>query len=325
MISQKGIKIKSRILHCTTYHTIGIINKAIDQIMKILLFLITLTSVSGFCQMLDNRNGSAFTDQPFFNTEFIRINKIKVLNGAFTYKKPGEMMRVTEYKYVYNFDESGRLTSSFETRQDDGTEDTIRNEYVYTDENLLLEHKKGDKGGFTSTRYEYDEKARIIKVSHQREYRDSLDSLHITIMNSETMVYEDYETQTKKTVFNSYGFQYMHEFSYSNDLGYLIRKEERYLMTGELISHIYEYNDKGLLSAIKSIKNVEETPFEEILFTYDENDNLTEKQYSRDGEHITETEILFNEQSKLLVYVITRDVATNFIMILSFKDYQFYE
>ena len=111
--------------------------------------------------MLDNRKGTAFTDKPFFNQDFIRENKIHFLNGQFTYKKSGEMMRVTKYHYVYEFDSIGRLISSYETRKDDGTLDTTWNKYVYSNDDYLVEHKKGDSKGFTSTIFEYDDQKKM--------------------------------------------------------------------------------------------------------------------------------------------------------------------
>ena len=42
----------------------------------IALFLL-FTSFLGFSQMLDNQLGKAFSDDPFFNENFIKRNKIK--------------------------------------------------------------------------------------------------------------------------------------------------------------------------------------------------------------------------------------------------------
>ena len=115
--------------------------------------------------MLDNRSGNAFTDVPFFNSEFIRANSIKQLNGQFTYKKSGDIMRLKEYKNVYEFDTLGRLIRSYETKKDDGTKDTTSNVYVYSEKNLLKTHKKGDTFGFSTTTYTFDSKNRITKAN----------------------------------------------------------------------------------------------------------------------------------------------------------------
>ena len=78
-------------------------------------------------QVLDNRNGDAFTDKPFFNQEFIQENKVKSLKGTYVYMKKHDRLRETSFNYTYNFDKRGRLISTFETRTDAGTKDTTWN------------------------------------------------------------------------------------------------------------------------------------------------------------------------------------------------------
>ncbi len=287
----------------------------------ILLFFSALTS---FGQMLDNTQGAAFTDRPFFSADFIRSNKIKELRGTFTYKKPGEVMRATTYEYVYSFDANGRLISTFETRKDDGTKDTTGNRYVYDAEGRLSEHKIGDGKGYSVTHCDFDEQGRIVRETYSREYRDTLGIWRRTELNSETMRYSEFDKQQKRTVYNSYGLPYMEEFTYYNDLGYLVKKEQRLLMTGELSTLAYSYNDKGLLSSLITTQYGLETPLEEFQFSYDQNGNLQERRVYREGKYVTEFEIIYNEKSRLLKYVITRDVKSNFLMILGFKEYFFY-
>lgn len=274
--------------------------------------------------MLDNRFGSAFTDKPFFNVDFIRSNKVHKLNGKFTYKKSGDMMRETQYMYVYEFDSLGRLNSSFETRKDDGTVDTTWNVYVYNETNQLIEHKRGDGKGFTSTGYAYDEKGNQIKESYIREYVDSLGNAQRTVLNSESMKYEYYDLQVKKTVYNNYDLPYKYELIKYNELGYLVEREERLIMTMSVTTIKYTYNDKGYIASISSFEGANTIPTEENLYLYDDFGNLLEKHLYRNGVFTTEFEMIYNEKSKLLSYVLTRDVATNFIMILGFKDYAFF-
>ena len=274
--------------------------------------------------MLDNRNGSAFTDKPFFNTDFIRSNKVHKLNGKFTYKKPGDMMRETQYKYVYEFDSLGRLSTSFETRKDDGTVDTTWNVYLYNQKNQLIEHKRGDGKGFTSTGYEYDEKGNQTKESYIREYIDSLGNAQRTVLNSESMKYEYYDLQVKKTVYNNYDLPYKYELIKYNELGYLVEREERLIMTMSVTTIKYTYNDKGYIASISSFEGSNTIPTEENLYIYDDFGNLLEKHLYRNGVFTTEFEMIYNDKSKLLSYVLTRDVATNFIMILGLKDYEFF-
>jgi hypothetical protein len=287
----------------------------------ILLFLIPTVI---FSQMLDNRSGNAFTGVPFFNSEFIRANSIKQLNGQYTYKKSGDIMRLKEYKNVYEFDTLGRLIRSYETKKDDGTKDTTSNVYVYSEKNLLKTHKKGDKFGFSTTTYTFDSKNRITKEENYREYRDSLGVMQKILLNSETMVYEDFENQTKKTTFNSYGLPYLQEFSYYNEFGYLMERVKQLMVTSEVTSQKYEYNSNGWIAVLRTFKQNTEKPLEEIVFTYDENGNLLEKHIYQEGVFTTEIEVLYNDKSKLITYVLTRDVATNFIQILRFNTLTFF-
>lgn len=275
--------------------------------------------------MLDNREGNAFTDRPFFNQDFIRDNRIHKLNGMFTYKKPGEVMRQTEYKYVYEFDSLGRLVSSFETRKDDGTQDTTWNKYFYSEKGEMIEHKKGDGKGFTSTTFEFDEEGRIIRKSNVREYLDSLGQIQRTVLNSESMSYQQYDNQFKRTVYNSYGLPYMEEIFRYNEIGYLIEREERLIMTSTVTTYKYDYTNNGYIASIAGYRYGEDIPVEETKFVYDVHGNLLDKHIYRAGQYITEFEMLYNDKSKLLTYVLTRDVATNFIMILGFKDYEFFK
>lgn len=274
--------------------------------------------------MLDNRSGKAFTDVPFFNSEFIRANSIKQLNGQFTYKKSGDIMRLKEYKNVYEFDTLGRLIRSYETKKDDGTKDTTSNVYIYSEKNLLKAHKKGDSYGFSTTTFEFDYKNRITKEVNYREFRDSLGELQRILLNSETMVYEDFENQTKKTTFNSYGLPYLQEWSYFNEFGYLMERVERLMVTSEVTSLKFDYNSNGWISAMRTFKQNAEKPAEEIVFTYDENGNLLEKHIYQEGVFTTEIEVLYNEKSRLITYVLSRDVATNFIQILRFDTLTFF-
>lgn len=275
-------------------------------------------------QFLDNRMGQAFTDQPFFNTAFIRANKIHFLNGQFTYKRPGEVMRLMEYKNVYEFDTLGRLVANFETRTDDGTVDTTWNTYVYDTLDRLIKQKKGALNAFNCVEREYDPKGRIVREIMTREYLDSLGTKRRTVLNSETMFYEDIGGQHKKTVHNNYNLPYMHITSFFNELGYLTEQVERYAVTFYYSTIKYEYTEKGWMASIKKLEAGNDTPTEEIRFIYDEFGNLTDKQIYRNGIFTTEISLIYNTKTKLLSYALTREVATNFIMILGFKDYVFY-
>ena len=285
-----------------------------------------LISLSLCAQVLDNRNGQAFTDKPFFNEQFVKENKLKSLKGSYVYKKQGELMRETKFKYVYDFDQEGHLISTYETRADDGTKDTVWNFYVYDANQNLAIHRKTDQEGFTSVHYTYDSIGRVIV----EEFKRDIDSGNHVILrslsfNKEEIKYADYDNQMKRTRFNNYGLPYLDEYFNYNDLGYLVEHIERIKMTSLIYTYHYEYNSEGKLSGILKTSNQEEGYVEELRFRYDELGNLIEKHIYKRGVFTTDIQIIYNSKTKLLATVITRQVSTGFMMILRFMDYEFFD
>lgn len=294
--------------------------------MKVLFLLFLVSSVICRAQVLDNRNGDAFTDKPFFNTDFIRANKLKELKGTFVYKKQGEVMKNTTFNYVYHFNTMGELDYTFETRTDDGSSDTTWNRYKYDDKGRLSVYRKSDQNGYIAIHYVYDDKDRVIEEEHFTEMTDSLGNVIRTLaFNKETYVYQEYDLQTKRTRYNNYGLPYLEEFYNYNSDGYLIERIERIKMTGDVFTFHYAYNENGKLSAIRKTGNKSTETLEELKFQYDELGNLMEKHLYRNGIFTTDIQIVYNSKSRLLSSVITRQVSTNFMMILRFLDYSFYE
>jgi len=276
------------------------------MVKKMVLIFCLLNSCLN-SQILDNKRGLAFTDKPFFNEKFIRTNKVKSLKGEFTFKKIGDIMRKTEFNSVYFFDSLGRLSSTFETRNEDEIKDTIQNIYEYSAKNQLITH-------------------RIVSEETHRDIINALGVLERTlVVNKETMRYSSSTSQQKKTVYNDYDLPYLDEISYFNADGYLLEKVESLKMTSGKIKYVYEYNAKGYVSAIRSAADANGVFAEEWFFKYDQLGNLIEKKIYKKGVFTTEIQIIYNNDTKLLSSVLTREVSTNFIMILRFMEYEFYK
>lgn len=275
--------------------------------------------------MLDNQFGNAFTDIPFFNETFILNNKLKALKGEYTFKKAGDIMRKTAYRCEYSFDNKGHLNSTFETRFNNGSKDTVHNIYEYNKENQLVLVRKKDHGGYQTVHYTLDSLGRIITIETRRDILDENEEVKKSfVINKETMKYNSYPQQQKKTVFNSYNLPYLEEIKYYDSLGYLVNITEKLKMTSSKTIKKYEYNGKGLVSAIRTLSNVDGKYAEEWLYRYDDLGNLIEKHIYRNGKFVTDIQVIYNVDTKLLSSLLTRDVETNFIQILRFMDYEFY-
>jgi len=293
--------------------------------MKIWMLFILLLVNCANAQVLDNRQGEAFTDKPFFNELFVKENKLKKLVGSYVYKKTGEAMKTTAFKYVYTFDEQGHLESTYETNTTDGTKDTVWNIYEYNVNNLLVAHRKTDLDGFLTVHYKYDDKGRVIAEEYKRDI-DSLGEIVRSLsFNKERIEHQDYGGQTKTTRYNNYDLPYLDEFIRYDSIGYLIEKVERIRMTSTTYTRTYAYNEQGKLASIQKTSNRAEGIIEEFKFRYDELGNLIEKHVFKDGVFTTDIQIIYNSKSKLLATVITKQVSTGFLMILRFQDYEFFD
>lgn len=273
-------------------------------------------------QVLNNVEGDAFTDKPFFNEQFIQLNKIKSIKAQFNYKKTRQAIIEQNFYYVYNFDKNGKLISTYETKQDDGTKDTTWNVYLYNDRGLMMEHKKGDARGKTSNVFVYDGQ-NLIRQEFWTESLDSNGTSNRLLFNSENIEHSTYLNQKKKKYFNSYNLPYMEETAYYDSLGYLSSTERRMIMTNTLLKKKYYYNDKGYLAKKEIFDNSKE-PTETYEFSYDVFGNLNQTYYYKKGVFTTDTQIVYNDKSKLISAVIIREVATDFIMILRFNQYEYY-
>jgi YD repeat-containing protein len=280
-------------------------------------------------QLLNNSSGMAFTDVPFFNESFIRNNHLKSLKGTYTFKKMGDIMRQTNYVYVYEFDTLGRLSQSYETRKTEEGKDTMVLAYGYDNQGRLEFIRRKDGNGFLSTHYTYDSIGRKVREEYRRDI-DSMGSLlhpqfeRSTVLNFETMSYQDYPGQQQKTVFNNYGFPYLQETSYFNADNYLIEREERLKMTSQTMRHTYEYNERGWISKISSVSVQDAGNNQELRFRYDGQGNLIEKHIYRNGVFTTDIQVIYNLQTGLLTSILTREVSSNFISILRFEGYQYF-
>ena len=77
--------------------------------------------------MINNLSGDAFTDIPFFDSQFIKRNRIKSLEGNYSRKKDGDVVRPSIDFFKYSFDTSGKLINSIQVKSDFGKKDTILN------------------------------------------------------------------------------------------------------------------------------------------------------------------------------------------------------
>lgn len=300
-------------------------------IVKILSTLFILFPLFAVAQMLDNSKGFAFSELPYFNEQFILKNKIKNLSGHFQYKKTGDVIRESKYLYRYEFDSKGHLIYSMETKLIGSIVDTVVLYYEYDAKNNLSVVRQKDLKGFFSTVYEYDEKNRIVKESYYRDIDTTSNNVvkpkfeRSTYINSERFEYQENPSQLKKTYFNNYDIPYLDEYISYTETGQVKKKEEVVRTTSQRTITEYSYNAKGWVSKIQTSSSTNKNVNQEIIFNYDAQGNLTDKQIYKNGEHITEIQLIYNSKTGILSYTLTRDVKSNYITILKFDKIEYFQ
>ena len=275
--------------------------------------------------MINNITGNAFTDVPYFDQKIIYANRIKSIEGTFSRKKDGDIIRATNDIFNYKFDSLGRLESILETKTDALKKDTTVHFYFYDSLNRLVMQRKTEFGGVSAYYFDFDSIGRVVKITQKRDVLDKFGNLKQSfLMNQEYKSYEESSLGSKTIVSNNYNLPYKEEWEIRNADGYLLESVENFIMIELLKSKKYLYNEKGLLSSIAIYENNAPNPIEETIFKYDALGNLIEKHTKRNGIFIKDLQIIYDNKTQLLGSFIQREVASNLMYIVRFKDYKFY-
>lgn len=298
------------------------------RVTLLIFFLFNLIIAKG--QMIDNSVGAAFTDENFFNSSFIKKNKIKSLSGSVATKREGEPVIERDQFFLYEFDEKGRLTSIMTTFASYGhAKDTTIILFYYDSRNNLITKRRSDNFGFFSYNFEYDSINRKTKETYCRDENIGEDRFHFKLgkqfeISSETFTYHQYiKNQKVKKYFNNYGKQYQETFSYFNELGYHTHDITRLTLSGKESKIIFEYDEKGHVSKKSDIAYI--FSYNEITntFTYDAVGNLEEHAIFHNNKQTTLRSLIYDKKTLLMTAQVMKDYETGLIYIFKYS-YQFY-
>ena len=288
------------------------------------IFLLFVTNFS-FSQMLDNSKGETFSKTPFFNTAFIKLNKVERITGYYSSKAELESITKSNNIYVYQFNQNGELIKEFKTKDND----TIVSQYDYDKDGNLSQIRKSDKYGFHAYHLKYDSLHRLISQEYRRDINKSTNKTNFELeksyyISSEFYRYENTSIGLKKLYYNSKNKIFKTEFFYRDQDGYLL-KQDHQLKTGSGRGiTTYKYGNKGLLTSKFTETHIIGKTTTKMVFEYDEFENILAQHHYRNGTYLTEYQIIYNDKTLLLSAILTRDVTLNFITILKFTDYSFF-
>jgi YD repeat-containing protein len=290
------------------------------------LFLVVISQLIVFqseAQLLNTKNGSLFADQPFFNDEVVHDAKIKRIVGEYSFKKVGEPIQATKEIYALEFDKTGRILSTVETRKNDGTKDSNWVIFSYTEAGQIKNIKKGKKESLAGKQFNFnnqgicDEEITFVEIKKK-------EAIIKEILYVETIKINLGPNKVQRIYFNNYTLPYLTETTHLDSTGKMIEKIEEFTVSQQTTTTRFAYSEKGYLTSITKITSEPAAKNEEIRYQYDEKGNVTEQLNFENGSLTTETSFLYNATTQFLVNLIQRNVAKNSLVLIRFKPYEFF-
>lgn len=294
-------------------------------IFKIFIFFQCLC----YGQIIDNSHFQFLTDEPFFNADYIQKNNIKKITGHYSIKADLDRIRKSDRIYEYSFDSSGKLSTKWTTYYFDyKTNDTTITLYEYDKNDRLIELKKSDQFGYYSYHYTYNDSGDVVEEEFRQDLKNQYKKSDFYLNENfrvykEKSTYEYFEKQKKRTFFNDEGRPYQYTITYFDEQGRMTEEYTQLLVNTGNQKAVYTYNENGLPQKKSFTSQLTTKITKEHVFEYDENNNLLEYHYFKDGQHKSEVQIVYSWKSGALKAFLTKTDNTNYITILEF-DYEYY-
>ncbi len=257
-----------------------------------------------------------------FRQDFIRTNKIKMIKGRISTKKPMAAIRTTNLYQAYFFDEQGRIESSYETMS---AGDTLWRTYFYNDKGHLIYQSEEQNEVLRYTTYLRDESLRVV-VKEDFERKADYMGIPTTIsVKKEKYEYIQTDSSEIKWVMNETGTRVYKQETFFSPEKLPIRQEERFASTNEGTITTFEYDKNKRLIATNTLTSKQKLSKESCRLKYDKWGNPMEKQQFEKGSLIFETQYLVNETSGMLTAVINQKGELGDLKIIRFQSFEFYD
>tara|TARA_B100000809_G_C15117446_1_gene522995 strand:+ start:1605 stop:2543 length:939 start_codon:yes stop_codon:yes gene_type:complete len=295
------------------------------HILTFLFFALTLI-LSSNAQILEI-NKPLFSDLPFFNTRFIRQNNVKSIKGSISSKKVRDIIRSNNLDYLYLFNEDGTLKSQLASHFSKGLKDSTVVSYEYKNNNISLQ-RKSDSYGYYSYHYNYDAQNNISTQTYCRDENKfnskkkfELKKQYIIVKDS--FSHQQFDNQTKKTFYNSYGKKFKTQTNYYDSLGYLVEEYTKFIIGNNKEKTTYEYDEIGRIYKKHVYTNISKSNKNTEVHSYDDIGNILDIKFYKEDNHTSTKQFLY-DKNMLLSAMIIQDMGTDFLRIIKYR-YTFYD
>ncbi len=285
-----------------------------------ILFL--FLSLSAHSQVIVNDVLSIDNADIVFNPEFIKRYKIKSIKGRISTKKPKQAIRKTNLHCAYFFDTLGRITRSYEAKN---YYDTLYRSYYYNDKGRLIYQSVEDNNFLRYESYLWDNQGRITAVEVFERRNDRMGIPYTKSVKNESYTFQPCDSTCTKIISNSKGTPFMKEISFTGEKGNLVQKDYRYIATNEGTIEYFTYDKEGNMLSSELVTSKQKLKKEKYVFAYDDFGNLKEKRYYKAGVLQEESQYVVNENTGYLSALIEQDPFTDYLRIIQFSSYTYFD
>lgn len=266
---------------------------------------------------------------PHFNEQFIARNNIAAIHGELMLKRENEPMRTQKEKYLYRFDEQGRMiyrNSSF--GQPGSGRDTAQVFFHYDHNGNVRTRSRNDLNGHFAFEVERDEKGRAVRETYTRIENLSSDRYALvpgktTEISDEHFTYHQVsDTVLKKVYINGLGLPFREQRFISNSTGYLRVIEDLYLISNRRSRIEFHYDENGRLAERVDQPDLARDRKTNRYWRYDKAGNVIEGELWHDGVQIEREEYMYEESTMMLKARLTKNIETSAINVVRFKTDQ---
>jgi hypothetical protein len=303
-------------------------------LLPFLLFPLSLQA-----QLIDTHLSEPSTTDPHFNTEIIRLNKIKSITFSISQKPDLQVIDDKGLVQCFEFDSLGLVKRSYTTsiRSQEKVETLVKARYyrgrrispaytdiswkyiydtaftwfVYDKEKQLILKRSNYGDIFSTYYYEYDSLGRVTKEINCRETNKNLDKHHFelgvqTVLSTESFQYvRQSPSQLKKLCLNDDGKVYKQGII--NRDSNTVTEDFSFIVGYVRYSNIYTYDKSGKLISKTYASNENGDTKTTVSYTYDENGNVSFEKRQKNDTLTDDLSYLYDESGKLLRSKLDRD------------------
>jgi hypothetical protein len=241
-------------------------------------------------------------------------------------KRENEPMRPKKEKYLYRFDDAGRLIYRNSSFGQPGTgKDTASIMFAYDDKGHVINRLRNDLSGYFGYEIQRDEKGRPVRETYMRIENLNTDRYHLerggtTEISDEHFRYETVnDTVQKKIHINALGLPFREQTHVWNGLGYLLSIEDRYLVSNRRSRINFGYDDTGRLAGRVDQPDLASDKRTRRVWRYDAAGNVIEGELWHDDEQVERDEYLYEENTMMLKARLTKTMSTGAITVVRFR------